>query len=163
MKMVLKTPEGDDAINAAIVKNKTIGLNGSSFVAVQKWLHDLDQFQAMDQQKQDHTIGRQLSDNEELENAPESAHVKRTAQEESNPEAFILRRSMPWVQDQQAGLQFVAFGHSFNAFEALLNKMMGHDDGIVDALFNFTQPLNGYYYWCPPINNNQLDLSFIDS
>lgn len=39
----------------------------------------------MHSQERDHIIGRRLSDNEELEDAPESAHVKRTAQEASPP------------------------------------------------------------------------------
>jgi putative iron-dependent peroxidase len=46
--------------------------------------------------EQDHAVGRRRSDNEELDDAPESAHVKRTAQESFEPEAFVVRRSMPW-------------------------------------------------------------------
>ena len=109
MKMVRKNPEGDAAINAAIVQEQHEGLDGSSFVAVQQWIHKLDQFQAMTQMQRDHTIGRRLSDNEEIEAAPESAHVKRTAQEDFDPEAFVVRRSMPWAEGQTCGLQFVAF------------------------------------------------------
>ena len=51
-----------------------------------------------------------MSDNEELEDAPESAHVKRTAQEDFEPEAFVVRRSMPWADATSEGLEFVAFG-----------------------------------------------------
>ena len=72
------------------------GLDGSSFAAVQQWVHGLDHFQRRPQAEQDHVIGRRLSDNEELDDAPESAQVKRTAQESVTPEAFILRKSMPW-------------------------------------------------------------------
>ncbi len=156
-----ENPEGDDAINAAIVQEQHEGLDGSSFVAVQQWIHNLDQFQAMPQSQQDHAIGRRLSDNEEIDEAPESAHVKRTAQEDFEPEAFVLRRSMPWAEGQTSGLQFVAFGHSFDAFEALLQRMVGAEDGIVDALFSFTHPVTGYYFWCPPVKDNQLDLSLL--
>ncbi|NOQ78518.1 MAG: hypothetical protein GQ546_03865 [Gammaproteobacteria bacterium] len=75
--------EGDDAINVAIIQNQGLGLDGSSFIAVQQWVHDLDKFQSMNQTQQDHTIGRRLSDNEEIEDTPESAHVNRTVQEET--------------------------------------------------------------------------------
>jgi putative iron-dependent peroxidase len=156
-----ENPEGNEAIDAAIVQGQQAGMDGSSFVAVQQWVHNLDHFQSMPQQQQDHTIGRQISDNEEIDDAPESAHVKRTAQEDFEPEAFVLRRSMPWAEKQNSGLQFVAFGHSFDAFEALLNRMVGAEDGIVDALFSFTHPLTGYYFWCPPVKDNQLDLSLL--
>ena len=137
------------------------GLDGSSFAAVQQWLHDLDHFQSLAPDEQDHIIGRRLGDNEELAAAPESAHVKRTAQEDFTPAAFVLRRSMPWVNGQQAGLFFLAFGHSFDAFEALLNRMTGVDDGVVDALFSFTRPLSGSFYWGPPVSNGKLDLQAI--
>ena len=112
----------------------------------------------MEDEERDHVIGRRLEDNTEIEDAPASAHVKRTAQEDFQPEAFILRRSMPWADESGEGLVFVAFGKSFDAFEALLNRMLGKDDGIVDALFRISQALSGNYFWCPPVKNGRLDL-----
>jgi putative iron-dependent peroxidase len=157
-----ENPADDDAVSAAIVSGTQPGLDGSSFVAVQQWVHDFDLFQQMPLQEQDNTIGRQISDNEEIDDAPDSAHVKRTAQESFEPEAFVVRRSMPWSDGQQGGLIFVAFGHSFDAFEALLNRMTGKEDGIVDALFKFTRPVTGSYFWCPPIKNGRVDLSLLE-
>ena len=154
-----ENPEGEDAVNAAIVKNRGAGLDGSSFVAVQQWLHDFETFDAMETSQQDDIIGRHVEDNEEFDAAPESAHVKRSAQESFEPEAFMLRHSMPWAADTQGGLVFVAFGHSLDAFEAVLNRMVGKDDGIQDALFSFTHPVTGNYYWCPPMKQGALDLS----
>jgi putative iron-dependent peroxidase len=84
--------------------------------------------------------------------------VKRTAQESFDPEAFVVRRSMPWAEGVRAGLVFVAFGRSFDAFEAQMRRTAGEDDGIVDALFRFTRPLTSAYFWCPPVRNGQLDL-----
>lgn len=153
-----ENPVGDDAVAAAIVSDDG-PLRGSSFVAVQQWVHDLDTFEALPQGEQDNIIGRRLSDNEELEEAPPSAHVKRTAQEDFDPEAFIVRRSMPWSDETRAGLIFVAFGCSFYAFDAQMKRMIGLDDGVVDGLFQFTRPISGSYLWCPPVNNGKLDLS----
>jgi len=153
-----ENPVGEDAVEAAISSGLGEGLDGSSFVAVQQWIHDLDAFQAKPKSEQDNTIGRRISDNEEIEDAPDSAHVKRTAQEEFEPEAFVLRRSMPWTCGLDSGLVFVAFGCSFDAFEAQLNRMVGADDDITDALFTFTRPVSGNFYWCPPMIDGQLDL-----
>lgn len=157
-----ENPKGEDAIAAALVTGQGAGMDGSSFVAVQQWLHDLEHFQTMSPEQQDDTIGRHVSDNEEFDEAPESAHVKRTAQESYEPAAFIVRRSMPWVEAVDAGLVFVAFGKSFNAFEAILTRMVGKEDNITDALFTFTRPISGAYYWCPPLKNGKLDLSRLD-
>jgi len=154
-----ENPEGDAAVAAAIVAERGRGLDGSSFVATQQWLHDMKRFEALSPREQDHSMGRRRSDNEELDDAPESAHVKRTAQENFSPEAFVLRRSMPWANESQMGLHFVAFGHSFDAFEAQMRRMIGADDGIADAIFKYTRPLTGNYYWCPPMRDGQLDLS----
>lgn len=156
-----ENPKGNDAIQAAIVQGQGAGLDGSSFVAVQQWLHDFESFDDMAINEQDDVIGRHISNNEEFDEAPASAHVKRAAQESFQPEAFILRRSMPWTEGLDAGLVFVAFGHSFAAFEVILNRMLGKEDGISDGLFSFTRPISGAYFWCPPVKDGKLDLQAI--
>lgn len=153
-----ENPKGDDALTVALLPAGAGALAGSSFVAVQRWRHHMSRFEAMPRQQQNHTIGRDRDSNEELDDAPESAHVKRTAQESFDPEAFVLRRSMPWAEGNEGGLVFTAFGHSFDAFEALLRRMSGAEDGITDALFSFSEPETGAYFWCPPVQNGLLDL-----
>jgi len=153
-----ENPKGRKAFQAAIVQGQGAGLDGSSFVAVQKWVHDFDRFASMPAKEQDNSIGRRRSDNKELGAAPRSAHVKRTAQESFAPEAFVLRRSMPWTDGISGGLNFVAFGKFFDAFEAQLRRMVGAEDGITDALFKFTRPVSGSYFWCPPMRGGKLDL-----
>lgn len=153
-----ENPHDEAAVAAALVAEGEDGLVGGSFAAIQQWQHDLNGFNAMPSHEQDNIIGRRKSDNEELDDAPISAHVKRTAQESFTPEAFIVRRSMPWIEGDRAGLMFLAFGHSFNAFEAQLRRMSGLEDGIVDGLYRMSRPITGGYYWCPPLKDGQLDL-----
>ena len=153
-----ENPQGDKAEEAAFAHGLGDGLDGASYVAVQQWVHDLDAFEALQDEARDHHIGRRMSDNEELDDAPQTAHVKRTAQESFDPEAFVLRRSMPWLAGMQAGLMFVAFGQSLYAFEAQMRRMAGRDDGIVDALFKFSRPVTGACFWCPPMREGRLDL-----
>ena len=153
-----ENPQGRKALRTALVHGCGKGFDGSTFAAVQQWLHDLERFEGMPRRTQDKTIGRRRSDNREIENAPPTAHVKRTAQESFAPAAFVLRRSMPWASATEAGLVFVAFGKSLDAFEALLTRMTGSEDGISDALFTFTRPVTGAYFWCPPMDRGRLDL-----
>lgn len=40
--------------------------------------------------------------------------------------------------------------------------MVGLEDGISDALFTFSQPVTGGYYWCPPVRENRIDLSWLE-
>ena len=153
-----ENPQDDAAAQAALLQGAGPGLDGSSFMVVQQWQHDLDAFAAMSPAQQDHTFGRARISNDELDDAPESAHVKRTAQEDFTPPAFVVRRSMPWTCGAQSGLMFVAFGHSFDAFEALMRRMAGLDDGVVDGLFSISRPLTGANFWCPPMHQGRLDL-----
>ena len=158
-----ENPQDDDAVAAAIVSGDDSTLAGSSFVAVQRWQHDLDQFESFDLEHQDNIIGRHIEDNEEFDEAPASAHVKRTAQESFSPEAFMLRRSMPWSRDLDSGLMFVAFAHSFYAFEAQVGRMIGNEDGITDGLFEFSQVIEGSYFWCPPVADGRLLLTALEA
>ena len=161
-----ENPTGDAAIDAAFARNVGPGVDGSSYFAVQQWVHDRAAFDRMSALQKDHMIGRRLSDNEELDDAPESAHVKRTAQEDFDPEAFILRRNMAWWRVQPdggdvEGTLFAGFGSSFYAFEAQMRRMSGEEDGIVDGLFQMMQPVTNSYYWCPPMKDGKLDLRAI--
>jgi putative iron-dependent peroxidase len=149
-----ENPKDAAAEKAALVHRQGAGMNGSSFVAVQQWVHDFDAFEAMSTREQDYAVGRRRRDNHELLDAPASAHVKRTAQESFTPEAFVLRRSMPWALGHKAGLMFVAFGKSFDAFEAQMRRMAGQEDGITDALFHISRPISGAFFWCPPVRED---------
>ena len=156
-----ENPVGEDAVEAAIVKGAGSGMDGSSFVAVQQWLHDFSAFNGMTEAQQDDAIGRHRVSNEEFD-APSSAHVKRTAQEDFEPEAFMVRRSLPWSNDDGSGLMFVAYANSFYSFDVQMRRMTGADDGIIDGLFQFSRPVTGSYYWCPPLQENgRLDLSLL--
>ncbi|CAN5919545.1 Dyp-type peroxidase [soil metagenome] len=147
-----ENPTGDQAIAAAIADD------GSSYVAVQRWIHDLGGFEKLTPQERDHVFGRSIETNDELDDAPPSAHVKRAAQEDFEPAAFMVRRSMPYGTVMEHGLYFVAYARSLDPFEQVLRRMIGRDDGIVDGLFQFSRPVSGGYYWCPPIKDARLDL-----
>jgi porphyrinogen peroxidase len=149
-----ENPKGDRAVEVAFG-----GGAGGSFVATQRWIHDLGGFERLSLQARNDVIGRDQLSNEELASAPLSAHVKRTAQEGYDPPAFVLRRSMPWGDIREHGLYFVAYASTLDAFERQLRRMAGLDDGISDALLKFSRAVTGGYFWCPPVvGANKLDL-----
>jgi len=156
-----ENPKGEAAVAAAIATGRGPGLDGGSFVAVQRWVHDLRAIGSMSATVKEAVVGRRLETNEELTDAPASAHVKRAAQESYDPPAFILRRSMPWGGVTEHGLMFVAYGESLDRFERILRRMAGRDDGTVDGLLSYSRALTGGYYFCPPLREGRLDLSAI--
>jgi putative iron-dependent peroxidase len=153
-----ENPSAEAATSAAIVKGAGATLDGGSFVAVQRWIHDLDRFARWPGDERDQVMGRSRQTNEELDSAPDSAHVKRAAQETFDPPAFLVRRSMAYVAGLESGLYFVAYGESLARYERVLRRMLGLDDGITDGLFRFTRPVSGGYYFCPPLRNGRVDL-----
>lgn len=153
-----ENPKGEAAVGAAIVAGRGAGLDGGSFVAVQRWVHDLEAIDRMSAAARAAAIGRDRDSNEELAEAPASAHVKRTAQESFDPPAHILRRSMPYGGVREHGLNFVAFGESLDRFERQLERMAGREDGIPDGILSFTRAVSGSYYFCPPLREGRYDL-----
>lgn len=145
---------------AAAIVNDTAAPHGT-YASIQHWVHDLAYLHALPQLEQDHIIGRRLSDNEEIDDAPEYAHVKRTAMEDFTPEAHVIRRSMPFIEGGEEGLVFLSFADSLTPFEVQLKRMIGLDDDIVDGLFRFSRPVTGGHYWCPPAQQDTLDLSAV--
>jgi putative iron-dependent peroxidase len=152
-----ENPKGARAVEVALCTGKP-GLADGSFVAAQRWVHDLSRIEKLAPRERDYIVGRDRESNQELEDAPPSAHVKRSAQESFEPTAFMLRRSMPWGDVREHGLYFVAYAASLDPYVRVLRRMIGLDDGIVDGLLRFTRPISGGYYWCPPLAGERLDL-----
>lgn len=148
-----ENPKGELAAAAAI------GPGGVSFVAAQRWIHDLSRLEQLGGEERDLVIGRRRTTNEEIDDAPAAAHVKRAAQESFDPPAFMLRRSMPYGSVREHGLYFVAFGATLDPFERVLRRMAGLDDGVVDGLFRFSRAVSGGYYVCPPVRDGRLELT----
>ncbi len=155
-----ENPQGDAAKDAALITGLGAGKDDGSVVVIQRWRHDLPAFFAHDEKTRDDMIGRRHSDDEELDDAPASAHVKRTAQEDFEPAAFMWRRSTPWSDQRGSGLYFVCYARSVYPFTAQLTRMTGNDgDGITDALFRFTTPETTSTFFCPPVDDTgHLDL-----
>ncbi len=147
-----ENPKGKKAVSAGLASD------GSSFAAIQKWQHQWPRIDAMTEKQRNHAIGRVRTSNKEIEDAPETAHIKRTTQEDftlsDGSQGFSVRRSMPWRDGELSGLLFTSFGKNFEAFEAQLARMVGADDGITDAIFSMSQPLSTAYFWCPPAGHS---------
>jgi len=152
-----ENPTGDAAVAAAVLCEGALA--GGSFAMVQRFVHRHGPFSRLPVAQQSLVIGRERESDEELDAAPASAHVKRTAQEDFDPAAFLWRRSMPWGTPLRHGLQFIAFMAELDRADRMLRKMAGQHDGITDALLTYTQAETGAYYFCPPCDGGRLALA----
>ncbi len=117
----------------------------------QQWLHDLPRFHALPVREQEQVVGRTRADSIELEDAPQSAHVRRTDIKIDGESLKIYRRSAPWGGLRQNGLYFLAFSRELMRFALQLDRMFGlAEDGILDRLTEFSTPITGSYWYAPP-------------
>jgi putative iron-dependent peroxidase len=65
-----ENPKDEAAVDAAVAEGLGAGLDGSSFVAAQQWVHDLAHMESLPAQEQDDIIGRHKDSNEEVDEAP---------------------------------------------------------------------------------------------
>jgi len=146
-----ENPRGDDARAAALIPEGRTGAGGS-FVLTQQWVHDLAHFGALEVSEQESVIGRTRHDSVELDDAPPTAHVRRTDVKVDGQPLRIYRRSMPWGGLRQQGLYFLAFSREIMIFAMQLDRMFGRaEDGLMDRLTEFSTPVSGAYWFAPPV------------
>jgi porphyrinogen peroxidase len=121
---------------------------GGSVLLLQKWAHDADAWESLDDDSQEKVIGRTKSDSIELDARPEDSHVARTDQETFGT---IFRRNMPYGTVTDHGTLFVGFCAEQPPLQRMLVSMAGTSDGPRDALTRYTRPLSGAYYVVPAL------------
>jgi len=128
---------------------------GGSHAFVQRWIHDLDGFDALAVPAQEAVIGRTKDGSVELEGEaqPPTSHVSRTALlDDGSTVDPIWRRSTPYGTTSEAGLLFVAFASSPEPVHQMLERMFGVSaDGLADALLPFSTAVSGSNYYVPPV------------
>ena len=88
------------------------GAAGGSVVLLQRWIHDLDGFEALELADREQVIGRTLHGSVELDASLQSprSHISRVVIEnEDGDELEVFRRSTAFGGVREHGLMFLAF------------------------------------------------------
>ena len=144
-------PKDDDARTEAAVVPEGPGAGGS-IVLVQRWVHDLDKFAALDVAAQEAVIGRTKVDSIELEgdDMPPDSHVSRTDVKKDGVALKVYRRSAPYATLARHGLYFLAFARARERHQIQLERMFGvSGDGLHDRLIEFSRADTGSYVFAP--------------
>jgi len=140
-----ENPTGDDRYDVAVVPDGPAV--GSSHVLVQRWVHDLIAFEALDVSDQELVIGRTKDGSVELEPVPEASHIERVVMKDADgDEREIYRRSFPYGDTTEHGLLFLAFGADLSTFVDMLDRMYGVADGVRDRLTDISRAVSGAFY-----------------
>ena len=149
-----ENPKGKARVAAALIGEEDRPFAGGSYVAVQRYVHDLERWRKLDDREQEQVIGRTKRGSVELPKAkkPQTAHISRVVIERDGAELQILRQSYPWGTVREAGLYFAAYTKSLDVFDAMLARMMGTTgDGLHDRLMEFSRAVTGATFFVPSI------------
>jgi porphyrinogen peroxidase len=149
-----ENPRGDVALNAALVGNEDATFAGGSYVTIQKYLHDLNKWNALSTEEQERIIGRKKLSDIELSDTvkPSSAHNALTTIVEDGKEVKILRDNMPFGQPScgEFGTYFIGYCRSPQTIEQMLQNMfVGKPPGNYDRILDFSRAVTGSLLFAP--------------
>jgi porphyrinogen peroxidase len=156
-----ENPRGREVLEAAIIGDEDPVFAGGSYVIVQKYLHDMDGWNALSTEAQERIIGRFKLSDIELDDSvkPTSAHNALTTIAENGKEFKILRDNMPFGNTAagEFGTYFIGYCRTPRTTEQMIQNMfVGRPPGNYDRLLDFSRAATGTLFFVP-------SLSFLDS
>jgi porphyrinogen peroxidase len=150
-----ENPTGRVAFDAVIIGDGEPGFAGGSYVIVQKYLHDLDSWNALPVEEQEKVIGRtKLSDIELGDDVkPSNSHVAlNVITDGDGRELKILRDNMPFgtVGRREFGTFYIAYARTPQVTERMLTNMfIGDPPGNYDRVLDFSTAVTGSLFFVP--------------
>ncbi len=154
-----ENPEGDGALEAVTVTNPDDpAFAGSSYVVVQKYLHDLTAWDALSTETQERVIGRsKLSDIEMSDDVkPPDSHIAlNVIEDENGEEQDIMRFNLPFgtVGTREFGTYFIGYAKDPAVIEQMLQNMFcGTEDAAHDRILDFSTAVTGNLFAVPTVD-----------
>lgn len=150
-----ENPEGDEAVEAVTIGSEDAAYAGGSYVLVQKYLTDLETWDALPVEEQEKAIGRTKLDDVEMPEdvMPATSHVALNAVKDEEGNALeILRQNMPFgrVGAGEFGTYFIGYAADPGIIERMLRNMfLGDPPGTTDRLLDFTTAHTGALFFVP--------------
>jgi putative iron-dependent peroxidase len=150
-----ENPVGNAAAAAALVGGEDPEFTGGSYVIVQKYLHDMQAWNALSVEDQERAIGRsKLSDIEMSDDVkPANSHVAvNTINDPDGTQRQILRANMPFgdLTRGESGTYYIAYGGTPSVTEQMLVRMfIGSPPGNHDRILDFSTAVTGCLFFAP--------------
>jgi porphyrinogen peroxidase len=148
-------PEGAASVASVLIAEEDRSFAGGSYVVVQKYVHDLDAWDALSVEEQERVIGRTKLNDIELPDGvkPANSHVAlNTIVDENGEQRQIMRYNMPFgrVGVGEFGTYFVGYARSPDVIERMLTNMfVGNPPGNYDRILDFSSALTGTLFFVP--------------
>jgi porphyrinogen peroxidase len=149
-----ENPRGEAVTEAAVIGDEDAAFAGGSYVIVQKYLHDLDGWNALSTEAQERIIGRTKLSDIELDDSikPTSAHSALTTITDNGKELQIVRDNMPFgrVGSGEFGTYFIGYCRTPRVTEQMIENMfVGRPPGNYDRLLDFSRAATGTLFFVP--------------
>jgi putative iron-dependent peroxidase len=151
-----ENPVGAAAGTAALVGDSDPDFAGGSYVIVQKYLHDMEAWNALTTEDQEKAIGRtKLFDIEMPDDVkPANSHVAlNTIEDPDGTQRQILRANMPFgeVGRGEFGTYYIGYAATPSVTEQMLvNMFIGNPPGNYDRILDFSTAVTGCLFFAPP-------------
>ncbi|MGH9448997.1 MAG: Dyp-type peroxidase [Terriglobia bacterium] len=149
-----ENPVEQAAVDATIIGEEDTAFTGGSYVIVQKYLHNLREWNALPVEAQERIIGRTKLSDIELDDAvkPASAHSALTTIMEDGRQLEIVRDNMSFgdVGKGEVGTYFIGYARSPRRIEQMLvNMFVGRPPGNYDRLLDYSRAVTGTLFFVP--------------
>jgi len=149
-----ENPRGGAIAEAALVGQEDAAFAGGSYVMVQKYLHDMNGWNALSTEAQENIIGRKKLSDIELDDSvkPTCSHSSLTTIEENGKEMKILRDNMPFGNAARGefGTYFIGYCRTPRTLEQMIENMfVGRPPGNYDRLLDFSRAVTGNLFFAP--------------
>lgn len=150
-----ENPTGPAAAAAVTIVDEDPEFSGSSYVVVQKYLHDLDAWNSLSTEDQELVIGRRKLTNVELDDdtKPGNSHVAlNTITGPDGGQRQILRDNMAFgsVGRREFGTYFIGYASTPSVIEQMLENMfIGSPPGNYDRILDFSVAKTGCLFFVP--------------
>jgi putative iron-dependent peroxidase len=150
-----ENPAGDAAVDAVTIGDEDPVFAGGSYVIVQKYLHDLDAWNALPVEEQERAIGRHKLNDIELPDdvKPANSHVAlNTIVDADGKQRQIMRDNMPFgtIGTREFGTYFIGYAADPDVIEQMLRNMfVGDPEGNHDRILDFSTAVTGSLYFVP--------------
>ena len=150
-----ENPAGAAADAAVRIGDEDPAFAGGSYVIVQKYLHDLDSWNALSVEEQERAIGRhKLTDIEFAdEEKPSNSHLTlNTIYDADGTQRQIMRDNMPFgtVGTREFGTYFIGYAADPDVIEQMLQNMfIGKPPGTHDRILDFSTAVTGSLFFVP--------------
>ena len=152
-----ENPEGQAASNSVLIGDEDSDFAGGSYVVVQKYVHDLDAWDALPVEHQEQAIGRtKVSDIEFADELkPSNSHVAlNTIRDDDGDQHQIMRFNMPFgaVGAREFGTYFIGYARMPDVIEQMLQNMfIGKPPGNYDRILDFSTAVTGSLFFVPTV------------